>query len=279
MGSDMKSICNIVICKLLAASVAFSVSPQIVLSYPPPNKTSSKDRTSDDKPSGKKSDSENKSGSKRKPPKNLAVKGLAMVLKDVEITDMTLDEFAEWLGRKTKANVIVRWKLLEEVGIEPDYPIAIKTDRIRVRDLLSFLFRRMHEEDPSVELAIMADDNTFIISTRADFANKRVVRTYDVQDMLVAIPDFQADARFDLLIDAGRSLEANMQQGSARDADEQKAADELIRLVTTHVIPASWQVNGGKGTIRYFKGRLVVNNSLEVHQLLGGAVKQPVIGP
>lgn len=49
---------------------------------------------------------------------------------------------------------------------------------------------------------------------------------------------------------------------------------ELVELIQTTIAPSSWDVNGGLGTIRYFRNLrvLVVRQTGEVHDALGGLI-------
>ena len=205
-------------------------------------------------------------------PKNMAVKAMRMVIGDAEFVDMTLDEFTDWLGRRTGANVVVRWNVLDQHGVERDRSISLKRKNIVVRELLAIVFRRITEKLPAVELAARAEGNTIVISTRKDINAKRITRAYDVQEMLINIPHFRgvqiADIGFG---DNGRLRLRKIQENRKRREPNAKVR-RLINIITTHIQPHSWKVNGGKGTIRHFKGRLIVHNNLEVHQQLGGVV-------
>jgi hypothetical protein len=48
--------------------------------------------------------------------------------------------------------------------------------------------------------------------------------------------------------------------------------DELVELIQTTIAPTTWDVNGGVGTIRYFRNLrvLVVRQTDETHEALGG---------
>lgn len=61
----------------------------------------------------------------------------------------------------------------------------------------------------------------------------------------------------------------------AGPADE-RAASELISLIQDTIAPDSWDVRGGRGTIRYYPNFhvLVVRNTAEVHRQIGGTLKQ-----
>ena len=53
-------------------------------------------------------------------------------------------------------------------------------------------------------------------------------------------------------------------------------ARRLIDLIQTTIAPETWEVNGGRGTIRYYSPLqvLVVRQTGEVHHQLGGVVGQ-----
>jgi hypothetical protein len=57
-------------------------------------------------------------------------------------------------------------------------------------------------------------------------------------------------------------------------AAEQQNAQALIDLITNTIEPDSWEINGGRGRIIYFSPLkvLVIRNSQEVHEQIGGAL-------
>ena len=208
-----------------------------------------------------------------KTPKNLARKALKVVIENAEFEDMTFEDFVEWLGRETKANVVVRWKIVEKEGVERDAPIYLKQKNITVKKLLPMVFRQVTEELDGVELAARTDGNILLISTRKNLNAKMVVRTYPVRDLLLHIPNFESQR--DLIDGRGRGPVAG-RRGAGGAGDPHAKLDartrKLIAVIIGAIEPGSWQINGGRGTIGYFRGRLVIRNSLEVHQRIGGAL-------
>lgn len=214
-----------------------------------------------------------------RPPSNLAVKGVQMVVEDAEFDEMAFEDLVEWLERKTKANVVVRWKILDKAGVERDYPITLRRKNIRIRKLLRLVFGQLTEDLKSVELACKAEGNTLIISTRKDINAKLLVKVYDVQDLLLVVPDFAG---------AGISGVGDMRRRGARfskspssdreDEQTEEPVDRVIRVITQVIQPLSWKINGGRGTIVHYKGRLVIRNNVEVHlelvAMLGGPHKK-----
>lgn len=233
----------------------------------PPADDSSKTRTTDKR-------------KKAKRPRGLAFKALRTIIDDATFKDMTLEEFAEWIERTTKANVVVKWKVLEEAGIEPDVKINLKLKEVSLRKLIQLTFAQATQDLEGVELAAKADDNTLIISTRKDLNSEMATRLYDVQALLITVPNFAGKTPGDP--STGRRARLSLGAGSkgeGHDAGTEQIARQLIDVITSTIEPESWTVNGGKGTINYYKGKLVVRNSLEVHQLLGGAGATEVKAP
>jgi len=225
----------------------------------------------------KNGDNSTKKKARPKPsPKNLAIKAMRMVIEEAVFKDMTFEEFTEWLSRTTKANVVVQWKILEKVGVERDCPIQLKRKNVTIRKLLPLVFDRVTEDLPTVELAVKADGNTLIVSTRAHINTKRFARVYDVQDLLISVPNFKAMGTHE-----GHNPEIKRQKRGLVESKKRKKsktppkAQLLIDLILKHIQPLSWKVNGGKGTIVFHKGKLVVYNNIEVHQQIGGAIAPP----
>lgn len=207
---------------------------------------------------------------------NLAVRGLNQIIEDATFKEMPFDEFTEWLGRTTEANVVVRWKSLEAVGIERDLPLNIEARNIRLRDLIVRVFDQLTDGRPSAVLAVKADGNTLWVSTRQDINTKLFTRVYDVQDLLVAAPQFFGIDNPGVDADRGmRSSNRDKNRESKVPADQ--PASDLIRIIMTHVQPRSWKAAGGQGTIVIHEGRLIIYNNIEVHQTIADAI-QPIGG-
>ncbi len=235
-----------------------------------------------DRGRSKKHDEQRKKDKPKAAPKNLAVKAMRLVIEEAVFQDMTFEEFADWLARTTKANVVVRWKILEKAGVERDCPLDLKRKNLTIRKLLRLVFEQVTEDLPTVELAAKADGNTLILSTRKEINAKRFARVYDIQDLIHSIPNFKAvddygeedpeDKRAMRL--RLKRLRAERLRGKRGNKERKipSRAHLLIDIIMTHIQPLSWKVNGGKGTIVFYKGKLVVYNNIEVHQQIGGAI-------
>lgn len=211
----------------------------------------------------------------KKAPRGLAHKALRTVVSDARFDKMTFEDFAEWLSRYTGANVVVKWKLLEESGVKRDAMITLRLKEVPVRKLLPLVFNEVTRGLADVELAANADDNTLTISTKADLDRILLTRVYDVNDLIITVPNFTGRSISNPGL--GRNRPLGLGSGGSESSSNQPDAQvqELINLITSAIEPTTWRVNGGKGTIVFFKGKLVVRNNAGVHEKLGGKVAVP----
>lgn len=213
-----------------------------------------------------------------KPPRHPAVAALKQQVPKAQFDKMPLEDFAEWLERTSKVNVIVRWGYLEKAGVTPDTPVTLKLDGARLSDVLTAVLKAV--EKPEQPLGYQATENVITISTRRDFTTKLLTVTYEVQDLLIIVPKFEGDQLSNENLGGtrraggtgGGQLLKTPKKGdldpTLQSADQK--IQELVRAITKTIEPDSWKVNGGPGTITYFKGKLIIRNSAEVHRLLRG---------
>ena len=227
-----------------------------------------------------------------------AAQRLQLRLAAIEFDAAPLEDVFAQVALAANVNLVVRWELLAEVGIERDKPISMSVRNLRLRQVLWLVLNEAAGDD--VKLAYRADDNLILVSTLEDFNSSLVTRVYDVRDLIMPIPrdaGFASERTQDVPISvqpqvAGgavgvrpiiRRYSSGVYFGEEgqRLFDEERADDEreenlrkLIEAVITSIEPDSWMVNGGRGTIVAFRGRIVVRNSPLVHQKLGGAVRE-----
>ena len=206
-----------------------------------------------------------------KPIRNRAVQAMKIVVENAEFDEMPLEEFVEWLERLTKANVVVRWKVLESAGIAKDRPLTLKQKNIPLGKLLPLAFEALTSGLEGVEMAAKAHGNVLLITTRADLNSKLVTRTYDIEALRVVVPDFHGNrANIDAVGQGGRQQGGAVQSGGGGGSNPNIDAEtqRLIDVITSTIDPPSWKVNGGKGTITVFKNNMIIRNSEEAHDAI-----------
>jgi len=201
-------------------------------------------------------------------------------IEEIAVQEVPLDRVLEWISDFTSLNVVVRWQVLEDVGIERDQPITIQVHNLRLSQVLWLIL--CEAGGPDVRLAYRVDPGLLIISSEEDLERDMLVRVYDVSDLLLQIPRFPGAPQIDLAqahASGDRSAFARPGGGGREGEDRggrarQDDIERLIELITEVVEPDSWVRNGGRGTIDGWGNLLVVRSSIRVQQALGGYVEE-----
>src|SRR6266550_4175225 len=228
---------------------------------------------------------------------------LDRVLPAVNFANVTLKDAIDFLRDVSGSNIHVNWKAIEAAGITQDTAINIKLRQVSLRKVLGLL---LSEASGGVGLTFYIDDGVIEITTTEIADNAMYTVVYPVQDLLVEPPPFIEPPQFDLSYASsrgsagggggrgggggggggggrgggggsggqgglfGQSGNYNQQQNQLRDKDAK--AKELVELIVETVSPSIWVQNGGKATIRFFNGNLIVTAPRSVHEAIGGPV-------
>ncbi|MCP4592160.1 MAG: hypothetical protein GY842_15605 [bacterium] len=221
---------------------------------------------------------------KTKKPKPNLQRFLRTRVPEVEWEEAPLGEIVEWVRDQGQVNVVVRWNMLLEHGVDEDTPVSLKLKSARMGTILEEVLAQLSESE---DLRYLGKGLTLIISTRTDLNSKLYVRTYSVHDLLARVPDFSGAPQVTLEQASGGSgpgggtASQNPFQGGGGggggddldNSDRGELAENLIEIIKVTVDPTSWRDNGGEGSIRAFNDTiLVVRASLEVHEKIGGPV-------
>ncbi len=227
---------------------------------------------------------------------------LDLRLPDVDLDEATLEDAIAQLGQFANTNIVVIWNRLHALGIDRDQPITLSVKNLRLQQVLWLILDQASSQD--VRLACRIEPNLIVISSADDLGREMIVRTYDIEDLLASrlrYPTLQIGRTHDYVagtnatvaegavavtpvigrISSGAELVGEDVLGDTYDrqggeVDERdRYIRELLALVVTTIEPDSWAQNGGPGSVVEFKGMLVIRNSPFVHQLIGGALREP----
>ncbi len=216
------------------------------------------------------------------------------MIEGVDLQDMPARDALEWWSSRTDISVVVNWRGLQDVGVDPDAPVNLRLIRAPANKVLDMVLKQMGGYEP-----LMYEINAGYIEvlTRAQLNRRTEVRLYDVGDLLIAIPRFDQAPKLDL----EAALEGNNSGGSGsggrggggsgrsggsggggggifvtNDEDDEEEetradrADGLAQLIRDSIEPEIWFANGGEfASIRYFNNYLVVNAPRYVHEQIG----------
>jgi hypothetical protein len=199
-------------------------------------------------------------------------------IEDVSLQEVPLDQAFDWVADFTALNVVVRWEVLADAGVERDKPITIEIHKLRLSQVLWLLLCEAGGTD--VRLAYRVDPGLVTISSKQDLDGEMFIRAYDVSDLLLNTP--RIDDRMPLdIARLGDSSSASLVSDRGGGEPERESAggraqhdrvDQLIELIQDAIEPDTWAPHGGLGTIRAWGSLIVVRNSIGVHQALGGQV-------
>lgn len=217
------------------------------------------------------------------------------VLTTVDLRDVTVREALAWFSDHTGIPIVVNWDQLMMEGVDPDGLVDLRLRHVPAGRLLSLLMEQM-APDRRTDMLYEATQWYVRIMTREQANQRRVLRIYDIRELLHEVPDFVGVDR------AGRNDFGNgfggglfddtpdRQRGGGfvggRDAfgdraptgtgvTDQERGEALVELIQAVIEPDVWDRMGGESTIRYYRGHLIINAPLHVHRQIGTPVGEP----
>ena len=136
--------------------------------------------------------------------------------------------------------------------------------------------RRPLADPARVVPALVRLDEDLRTSRKLSFAERRRKHSAIKGRLGDILPRLQRQRRQFSGARLGRRRLSRERDFSLAGPADARSAGELIALIQDTIAPDSWDVSGGKGTIRYYPNFhvLVVRNTAEVHRRIGGTLKQ-----
>jgi hypothetical protein len=166
----------------------------------------------------------------------------------VNFKNSRFDDVVEYLSTLTGQPIVIDPTALKEAEVTYETPVTLNAKGVQVRTALRTILAELN-------LAYLIKDETIQITTLQRARETMVVHTYPVADLVVA---FRPDRPF-------------FAPPFALPEELFLNAKDLVQMIQASVDPASWQVNGGLGTIVFHAPSmsLVVKQTAEVHMMLG----------
>ena len=176
----------------------------------------------------------------------------------------TFDEFITWMRNDVGWNVVVRWSQVSKINITPETSL-----NLTLKDVPTIVVDEALQQMSS-ELSFQLISNVMTISTKADFASALYTRAYDLTDILMMYGDNDNAPSMDLSATIRREPiigDIFLVDSEETHPDMKHQIEELIVSLN----PASWQKNGGKGSISWIGTVLIIRNSIEIHENVAGS--------
>jgi len=196
-----------------------------------------------------------------------------------ELTDARFEDAIVFLGQVNDVEIEVEW--LDEsasgVGLDRD---ALVTMSSSGQDGLAFLERLLEKADDGFDAPTwqVTTYGSIEVAPRSVLHRRAYPKLYDVQDLILVIPDFTETPDLEL----GSIVQG--QGGSEQDSEVEVPAQEteeerlqrLVELIQTSVEFDQWRDNGGDGaSATPYRSSLLIRAPGYIHRQIGGVEYWP----
>lgn len=200
----------------------------------------------------------------------------------VDFNEQRLADVITFLRDYTMAEIEPLWMDdRHSTGLDPERTVTLSARNITVLRLIERILEQARDDfsEPTWQ---MADTGAIQIGPRDRLNQWKRIVVYDINDLLMEIPEYDEVPRIDL----NQALQASGQGGGGqspfqggddrddrqrRQGERQERAEALVDLIMEIVETESWVANGGNGgTIRIYRGNLIVNAPDYMHRGIMG---------
>jgi len=207
----------------------------------------------------------------------------------LDFDKIPLKDVIKFLRAASGLNIHVNWKALQVSGIQDDTEINLHVKNITIARALDLVLDQISaNKDKYDSVYWVVDEGVVTIATGTALDTTLQVRTYDVADLLMVIPDFTGP-RMDVGNANGTSTNGNNNSnqnwqwnddsdnkngnnGPSVAEQRKKLRENLIGIIQDAIGKDMWQPQG-KGSIRIFRKRLVISQTKLGFKLMEKAVK------
>jgi hypothetical protein len=209
----------------------------------------------------------------------------------IEFTDKRLEEVIGFVAEFTGADIMPMWADAQNSdGLDREQTITLKANNSSALALLERVLERA-QTGSQQNTWQLSDTGAVEIGPKDRLNAHRRTEIYDINDLLLVIPDYTDAPQIDLqqAIQASQGggggggggqspfRDAQQQQQQRREEKEKikkDRANEVLDIIKALVEPEQWTENGGSGgTIRYYQGTLIVQAPDYLHRELVGYPK------
>jgi general secretion pathway protein D len=210
---------------------------------------------------------------------------------EVKFDAVELQEAVSRLRTLTGLNIVPNWAALEAAGIEKDAEVALAPlPNVKYEKVLENILKQIGGSE--VQLAYEIDDEGIVhISTKEDLGGNAFARVYNVQDLLIRVPDFASQLDLNQIgqqsgggaaggqYRAGQLQQQGGQQnpfrqgqqqgaefGQTRGGTEEDPVEALMTLIRELVDRESWvEAGGAVGQIERLGNQIIVTQTSAAH--------------
>jgi hypothetical protein len=208
----------------------------------------------------------------------------------IEFKDARLEDVVTYLAEQTGAELEPMWiDDLNPTGLDPEQTVSLSVRGVSALTVLEKVLARAvtdtFSESPPNSWQL-SDLGTLQFGPKARLNTFKRLEIYDINDLLMVVPDFANAPEFDLdsvLQSAGQTGGGGGQSpfGGGNDDDSvfdeenrrsrEERAEDIRKLIIELVEPEQWSDNAGTGgSIRFFQSTFIVNAPDYMHRQING---------
>ena len=192
-------------------------------------------------------------------------------------------------SNQTNVPIVINWTSLEAQGVDPNSPVTLTLGKVPAELVLNLIIQQLHP-DPidNDELLVEVQQWYVRVMTKEDALRRSKTKLYFIGDLLMDIPNFDNAPGFDLnqalsnTSSGGSDGSKNQESKGLFGEDDndtkeprltkQQKAERIADMIRDTIEPDIWRENGGEyGSVRYYRGMLIVKAPEFVHEQIGGA--------
>lgn len=197
---------------------------------------------------------------------------------EANFTQTPMRNVVEYFAAVGNIDILATWAEDEfGDGFDPEANVSLQLkNKVPLIDALELVMAQVNDADSTWVLG-----EGYVKIGPKDLLNQdKYVVIYPVRELLFVAPRFDNAPQLDLqsVLSSSDTGEINQNIFDDENEDDQgirvpegEQAEELIDIITSIVDTYQWEINGGDGgSIRYFRGNLIINAADYLHRQVGG---------
>ncbi len=202
----------------------------------------------------------------------------------VNLENHRLEDVVQFIRDVTQADIEPIWiDDKHDVGLDPDATVTLKAKHVTALQLLEMVLEKVSDgSDFDSATWQFTKYGGFEFGPKERLNVHRRVEIYDINDLLMDVPDYDNAPRFDLntVFQAGGQTGGGGGSGQSpfqdqgtdiQRRDREEKVQDITDLIMATVEPEQWVDNGGEAaTMREIRGSLFVNAPDYIHRQING---------
>lgn len=198
----------------------------------------------------------------------------------IDFQDQQLGHIMEFLQQFSGADIEPLWKdERNAMGLDREQTITLKVTNVSLLTLIERVLEKAETDDPDGCTWQLSEHGEFQVGPRERLNKFRRIQIYDINDLLMTLPDYDEVPQIDLQSALQQSRGGGGQSPFRNDQQEdrlerrtlEERANEIVDLILELVEPEQWQEAGGRGgSLRHWRGSLIVNAPDYMHRQING---------